>query len=259
LKQQGILKQQRANAPDWLVARPIAHRGLHDKSQGRIENSIAAAEAAIAQNYAIECDVQLSQDGEAIVFHDFTLDRLATAQGRVDAMTAAELQKVGYKDGTGTLPTLASFLSTLAGRTPLIVEIKSRFDGDPSLAQSAAALAAAYNGPVAIKSFDPDVLRVLRSASATCPIGIISEAHFDHEEWAYLSSAAKAALTDFSFYSEIQPDFLSWCAQDLPHAVPRLCREGIGMPVMAWTLRSPQECARIAAWTDQIIFEGFAP
>ncbi len=246
------------NAPDWLVARPIAHRGLHDKTRGCVENSIAAAEAAIAQNYAIECDVQISQDGEAIVFHDFTLDRLTMAHGRVDAMTAAELQRITYRDGTGTLPMLATFLATLAGRTPLIIELKSRFDSDSRLAQSTGALVAAYNGPAAIKSFDPDALRVLRSASAACPVGIISEAHYDHEEWAHLPPAKKAALMDFSFYSEIRPDFLSWCAHDLPHAVPRLCREAAGMPVMAWTLRSPQECARIAPWTDQIIFEGFA-
>jgi glycerophosphoryl diester phosphodiesterase len=140
----------------------------------------------------------------------------------------------------------------------LIIELKSRFDGDPRIAQSSGALVAAYTGPAAIKSFDPEPLHVLRSASLTCPIGIISEARYDHAEWAHLSSAKKAALIDFSFYSEIKPDFLSWCANDLPHAVPRLCREAAGMPVMAWTIRSPQECARIAPWTDQIIFEGFA-
>jgi glycerophosphoryl diester phosphodiesterase len=70
------------NAPAWLTARPIAHRGLHDRARGVIENSLAAADAAVAGAYAIECDVQISRDGEAIVFHDETLERLTTAQGR---------------------------------------------------------------------------------------------------------------------------------------------------------------------------------
>jgi glycerophosphoryl diester phosphodiesterase len=245
------------NIPDWLISRPIAHRGFHDKTQGRIENSLLAAEAAIAHNYAIECDVQITQDGEAIVFHDFTLDRLTNAHGRVDAMKASDLREIAYKDGAGTLPALAAFLSTIAGQTPLIVEIKSRFDGDPRLAERVAALVADYRGPLAVKSFDPGLLRILRRADSACPIGIISEAHYDHDEWSTLSATVKAALTDFSFYSDIKPDFLSWSARDLPHAIPRLCRDGIGMPVMAWTLRSAEERTRIAPFVDQIVFEGF--
>ncbi len=247
-----------SNPLDWLIARPIAHRGFHDKTKGRVENSIAAAEAAIAQNYAIECDVQISQDGEAIVFHDFTLERLAAAQGSVDGFTAEALQKIAYKDGEGTLPTLVSFLAAISGRTPLIVEIKSRFDGDHRLAARTAAVVAQYEGPVAVKSFDIDVLRVLRKEGLACPVGFVGQARYEHEEWTPLSDATKAVLTDFSFYPEIQPDFLSWCAQDLPHAVPHLCRNGMGMPVMTWTIRSPEERKRVSAYADQIIFEGFA-
>ncbi len=246
------------NAPDWLTARPIAHRGFHDKAKGRVENSIVAAEAAIAQNYAIECDVQISKDGEAIVFHDFSLDRLTLAQGSVDSFIAQELRKIAYKDGAGTLPTLTSFLASIAGRTPLIIEIKSRFDGDQTLAICTIAAVANYAGPVALKSFDIDVLRVIRKAAVACPVGFIGEAHYEHEEWAPLSDATKAVLTDFSFYPEIQPDFLSWSGRDLPHAVPRLCRDGIGMPVMTWTIRTPEDRLRVAPFVDQIIFEGFA-
>jgi glycerophosphoryl diester phosphodiesterase len=252
------LNTRHLNAPEWLVARPIAHRGLHDKSQGRVENSLAAAEAAIAQNYAIECDVQITQDGEAIVFHDFTLERLTPVGGSVNAMTAEALQKIAYRDGAGTLPTLETLLAAIAGRTPLIVEIKSRFDGDMRLAKRVATVVSNHSGPVAVKSFDVDVLRVLRAAALPCPIGFLGEAHYDHDEWAALSTATKSALMDFSFYAEIEPDFLSWSAHDLPHAVPSLCRDGIGMPVIAWTLRSAEERARIAPWVDQVIFEGFA-
>ncbi|MBV9286237.1 MAG: glycerophosphodiester phosphodiesterase, partial [Hyphomicrobiales bacterium] len=82
------------NAPDWLIARPIAHRGLHDVDQGVIENTLAAAEAAIAHGFAIECDVQLSRDRELFVFHDFTLDRLTDTKGALIEMSAPAIRRV---------------------------------------------------------------------------------------------------------------------------------------------------------------------
>ncbi len=66
---------------DWLTARPIAHRGYHDRAQRRIENTLPAAEAAIAHNFAIECDLQATADGRVVVFHDDVLDRLTEPTG----------------------------------------------------------------------------------------------------------------------------------------------------------------------------------
>src|SRR5712691_7403493 len=82
---------------DWLIARPVAHRGLHDANAGIIENTPSAFAAAIAANYAIECDLQLSADGEAMVHHDDTLGRLTEGSGRLDAMTAADLKRVPFR------------------------------------------------------------------------------------------------------------------------------------------------------------------
>ena len=87
----------------WLVARPIAHRGLHDAAKGIVENSLAAARAAVLRNYAIECDVQLSADGEAVVFHDDTLDRLTDARGRLCAKPLAELTRLTLRGSSETL------------------------------------------------------------------------------------------------------------------------------------------------------------
>jgi len=246
------------HAPDWLIARPIAHRGLHDARQGRIENSLAAAEAASAAHYAIECDVQITKDGDALVFHDFQLDRLTQAKGKVADLNIEALRPLAYRNGDGTLPSLAEFLQKIAGRTPLIIEIKSLFDGDLRLAQRVAALLANYDGPVAVKCFDPAVLVKLRALKLTCPIGFLGEAHYDHEEWAILSPDIKQGLIDFAFFDGVRPDFISWYASDLPHAAPRLCRSGLGLPVMTWTIRSPEARARVSAHADQIVFEGFA-
>src|SRR5436190_10793123 len=122
---------------DWLVARPIAHRGLHAKSKGIIENTAGAFEAAIKGNYAIECDVQLTADGEAIVFHDDELDRLTEAKGPLKALTATDLKKLKLNATSDRMQTLAELLEQVDRRTTLVIELKSLWDGDAALAKRA--------------------------------------------------------------------------------------------------------------------------
>src|ERR1700749_1356030 len=117
-------------APDWLTARPVAHRGLHDAARGIIENMPAAAEGAIAGNFAIECDIQLSADGEAMVHHDGALGRLTEGSGALLGKTAAGLKQVAFRDTVDRMMTLADLCALVAGRVPLLIEVKSRFDGD---------------------------------------------------------------------------------------------------------------------------------
>ena len=246
------------NAPAWLTARPIAHRGLHDKAAGVMENTPAAALAAIAGSYAIECDVQLSADGEAMVFHDETLERLTQASGPVGERTAAEIAALPFRIGAGRMATLAQYLSLIAGRAPLICEIKSRFDGDRRLAERALAVGADYAGPLAFKSFDPLVIAHLRQRRARQPLGIVAERRYDDPEWDFLGGERKFSLANFLHYPDTRPDFLSFWVEDLPAAVPLLCRAGMGLPVMSWTVRTPAQRARAGLWADQIVFEGFA-
>ena len=248
------------NAPDWLTARPIAHRALHSKQSGLVENTPAAAAAAIAKNYAIECDIQRTKDGEAVVFHDFTLDRLMRTEGRVDAFRADDLGQLTYKDCDQRIVSLPDFLARIGGRTPVIVEIKSRYDGDMRLADRAMAAVAAYAGPACLKSFDPAVLVHLRGAAAVCPLGLVAQARYDTSaEWAGLPQDRCASFADLRDFPLARPDFLSWSFADLPHAVPMLCRKGIGMPVMTWTVRSREALIHGKLWADQIIFEDFEP
>ncbi|HUZ91583.1 MAG TPA: glycerophosphodiester phosphodiesterase family protein [Methylocella sp.] len=253
------MKRRPINAPDWLTARPIAHRSLHSKQFGLIENTPAAAAAAIAKNYAIECDIQCTKDGEAVVFHDFTLDRLMRTEGRVDAFTAHELGRLAYKESDQRIVSLADFLARVGGRTPVIISIKSRCNGDMRVADRALATVDAYSGPVCLKSFDPAVLVHLRGTGAACPVGLVAQAHYAEEEWTNLSQERRAAFVDRRDFPLARPDFLSWNLGDLPHAVPMLCRAGVGMPVMTWTVRSQEDVMRGRAWADQIVFEGFEP
>ncbi|RBP16798.1 glycerophosphoryl diester phosphodiesterase [Roseiarcus fermentans] len=253
------------NAPDWLVARPIAHRGLHDAARGVIENTLAAAEAAAAATFAIECDVQLSRDETVFVFHDDTLDRLTDATGALTDKSAAEIRSariVGAADGRA-IPTLAEFLALVAGRVAIVCELKSRFDGDWRLGDRVADLAATYDGALALKSFDPDLVAYLRlkhprlgPPGRPCPIGVVAEACYDDPSWAFLTPEQKRACETFDHRARSEPDFLSWNVDDLPHKTPFFEKQLFGLPVMTWTVRTDAQRAAARKWADQIVFEG---
>ena len=242
---------------DWLVARPIAHRGWH--GDGRPENSLAAAKAAIAAGYAIECDIQRTADGEAAVFHDDTLARLTGSNGRIGDYTLAALGGLTLAGSGERIPTLTDLLGLIAGRVPLVCEIKSGFDGDARLALRAAEIAAAYDGPLAFKSFDPDVVAFLRAAACPRPLGVVAEADYGDPYFARLTPAQKQDCAAFLHVDRTAPDFLSWSVDDLPHAVPILMRALGRKPVMAWTVRQPAQWATAKLYADQAVFEGEAP
>lgn len=248
------------SSPAWLTARPIAHRGLHDRAAGIPENTIAAARAAIAGNFAIECDVQASADGEAVVFHDAALGRLCGRPDPVSNLTAEALARLPVAGSSETIPTLARFLAAVRGQVPLVVEIKSRFDGDLALLDRVCALAADYAGPLALKSFDPRVVAALRGrVPASIPRGIVAESSQDDPAYAALPESERRSLAHLLHVSETRPDFLSWRVDDLPNAATHLARHYGGLPVMAWTVRAPDQRARAEAHADQMVFEGFVP
>ena len=139
-------------ALDWLTARPIAHRGLHDAANGVIENTAAAVRAAIDAGYGIEVDLQVSVDGEAMVHHDDVLGRLTEGEGRLDQLTAAELKRIAFRGVDARMLTLGELCDLVDGRTALLLELKSRFDGDNRLGARVAAVAGRYRGPVFTKN-----------------------------------------------------------------------------------------------------------
>ncbi|WP_336812976.1 glycerophosphodiester phosphodiesterase family protein [Bosea sp. MMO-172] len=251
-----------AGRPDlgWLVARPIAHRGLHDLAAGVIENSPSAATAAIAGGFGIECDVQLTADGEAVVFHDFVLDRLTGATGAVVSRKAAELGAITLKGSSDPILTLSAFLDLIGGRVPLVIEIKSRFDGDLTLTKRTVEVVAGYKGhPIVIKSFDPDIVTALRELAPEIPRGIVAMNAYDYGDYVSLSPERKHALANLLHFTESRPDFISWKVTDLESAAPYLCRNALGLPLMSWTVRTSEERQRAAAMADQMVFEGFRP
>ena len=251
------------NAPAWLTERPIAHRGLHDAAEGVIENTARAALAAVEAGFAIECDVQMSADGEVFVFHDEALDRLTNSSGALVDKRAAEIAEARIK-GSGERPlTFAEFLGLVAGRTPVICELKSRFDGDWRIGDRIALLAEFYRGPLALKSFDPTLVAYLRlrwprlgPPGRLCPVGIVAEASYDGPGWDFLTEEQKRECASFDHRARSEPDFLSWNVDDLPHKTPFFEKEFYGLPVMAWTVRTAAHREAARKWADQIVFEG---
>ena len=254
---------RRLNAPAWLTDRPIAHRGLHDAAQGVIENTAGAALAAIDAGFAIECDVQMSADGEVFIFHDDALDRLTECTGALINKSAAEIADARIKGSGERPPTFTEFLSLVAGRTPVICELKSRFDGDWRIGDRIAAIAASYEGPLAFKSFDPTLVAYLRlrwprlgPPGRPCPVGVVAEASYDGPAWDFLTEEQKRECESFDHRGRSEPDFLSWNVDDLPHKTPFFEKELYHLPVMAWTVRTAAQRAAADKWADQIVFEG---
>src|SRR5579862_8305737 len=177
-------------APDWLTARPVAHRGLHDRSKGIIENMPGAALAAINGNFAIECDIQLTADGEAMVHHDDALGRLTEGSGALLDKTAAELKAVKFKGTSEHMMSLSDLCALVAGQAPLVIEVKSHFDGDRKLVRRMAEVLATYSGPVVGMSFDPDQVLALREIMPNLPRGITAQRTYDDDgSWAKLTPA----------------------------------------------------------------------
>jgi glycerophosphoryl diester phosphodiesterase len=244
---------------DWLTARPVAHRGLHDAAAGVIENTPMAFEAAIAGSYAIECDLQVTADGEAMVHHDAALGRLTDGAGELRAMAAAELRHVPFRATGDRMITLGELCELVGGRVPLVIELKSRFDGDSALATRVAEVLHAYAGPAAVMSFDPLQIEALRAWAPDLPRGIVAERWYDDPGWAPLSSAQKFALGNLLHMPRTRPHFIAYDIDGLPAAAPLIARYVFGLPLLTWTVRNAEQRQRAGRWASQMIFEGFRP
>ncbi|MVA97899.1 glycerophosphodiester phosphodiesterase [Nitratireductor sp. CAU 1489] len=231
----------------WLTARPIAHRGLHDLNRMRWENTLPAFEAACAKGYAIECDVRLSADGVAVVFHDAELDRLTGRPGLVHHHTAAELGAMRVGETDARVPSLSETLACVAGRVPLVIELKGTEGADAGLVRAVGRDLAAYSGRAAIMSFDPWLVRRFSADAAGIPAGLTA-----------MGTEIEQLENHFSMLAH-GIDFVSYGVSDLPNPFVAFVRERLGMPVITWTVRTPDDIARTVAFADQMTFEGFEP
>ena len=246
-------------APDWLTARPVAHRGLHDRARGIVENMPGAALAAIDGNFGIECDIQLTADGEAMVHHDDALGRLTDGSGALLGMSSQALKTVSFKDTPEKMMSLLDLCALVKGRVPIVIEVKSHFDGDRKLVKRMAEVLANYSGPVAGMSFDPDQVKALRETMPELPRGIVAQRVYTEADWPEATVAQRNGMLHLKHAFRTRPHFVAYWVNDLPAPAPWIARHVFGLPLLTWTVRTPEQRERAARYADQMIFEGFRP
>ena len=246
-------------APPWLTARPVAHRGLHDRARGIVENTHSSAAAAAAAGFGIEVDLQLTSDGEAMVHHDDELGRLTVGSGKLVEMTAAQLKQVAYRDTADAMMTLSDLCTLVAGRVPLVLEVKSRFDGDRKLVARMAQVLSAYAGPAVAMSFDPDQVMALRETMPQLVRGIVAERRYTEADWPEASPTQRRDMTHLRHALRSRPQFVAYWVNELPAVAPWIAHHIFGLPLLTWTVRTPEQRQRAARYADQMIFEGFVP
>lgn len=246
-------------APDWLTARPIAHRGLHDHTRGIVENMPEAIWAAIAGNFNIEVDIQLTADGEAMVHHDDELGRLTEGSGALRTQTVAELKRVVFKNTSERMMSLAELCAMVGGRVPLLIEVKSHFDSSTRLVRRMTDVLSGYDGPAAAMSFDPNQVMAMRELMPSRPRGIVAERHYAKADWPKTTSLQRAAMTDLRHAFRTRPHFVAYDVNELPALAPWITKNIFRCPLLTWTVSTEEQRARAARYADQMIFEGFYP
>lgn len=243
---------------DWLTARPVAHRGYHDRARGRVENTLPSITAAVRHGFAIEIDLQLTADGQVVAFHDETLDRLSERSGRIDQLTLAVVRTTRLRDCNERIPTLDEILEEVAGRVALFLELKSNWTGERRLERIVATILAGYAGPVAVMSFDPRAVSALRHLAPHLPRGLVAGQFVSTDEHP-LPPNHRLAYRHLLHAGLCWPNFIAYEVHALPAAAPLMIRHAFGLPLLTWTVRTEVDREVAEHWADQIIFEGFDP
>ena len=245
--------------PAAYLDRPFAHRGLHDRSIGVVENSRAAIMAAVEAGYGVEMDIQMSADGEAMVFHDYKMERLTGLDGFARTRSAQELSLIKLKDSDEGVPTLAEVLALVDGRAPLLIEIKDQHLAlgpvDGRVEARVADLLAGYSGPLALMSFNPHSVARCRDLAPSIPRGRVTT-DFRVEDWAHVPAERRADLAEMNDLESLGASFISHQHDVLGDDAVKAVKAK-GVPVTCWTIRSPEDEAAARRVADNITFEGY--
>jgi len=243
--------------PASFLDRPLAHRALHDAHVA--ENSMGAIKAAVAAGYGIEIDIQRSRDDVAMVFHDYDLARLTGTKGPIGQRSAADLSAIQLSGGGGPVPTLAGVLDEVAGQVPLLIEIKDQDGGlGPHVGPLERAVCAAlegYAGDVALMSFNPHSVAACAEFAPDIPRGLTT-CPYPAEDWPTVPTAVREAQRAIPDFDRVGACFISHQQDDLasPHVAALKSR---GVPILCWTIRSPDMEAEARKIADNVTFEGY--
>lgn len=227
----------------------IAHRGLHNAKEGIPENSIHAFIEAVVNGYAIENDIHVTADGEVVVFHDNTLDRMCGVSGKIEEMTLAELRKLRLLDTNERIPTLKECLEVIDGRVPLLIEFKCETLNCNKLCEAANKILSEYKGVYFIQSFNPSVVYWYKKHNKNVLRGQLAY-HYKGK------SLLKHTINNFWVNFLVKPDFVAYdqkYANDFRFKLQKL----FGALPIAWTFRSEDELNRGRVKVKSYIFENF--
>jgi glycerophosphoryl diester phosphodiesterase len=239
------------------LVRPMAHRGLHVRETGVIENTAGAFAAAIAKGYGIECDLQAARYFEPVVFHDQRLERLTEGRGLVKNVNASELRRLAMHGTSDRILKLTELLELVGGRVPLLIEIKSDWQDGHAFEHVIAARLRDYKGPYGLMSFDPRRVVPFGNLLPGVPRGIVAggireDSHMP--AWIKRWQASDLWQNDL-----VTPDFVAYFVGGLAAAAKALEARPKGMPLFTWTVRTDADRFMARRYADAMIFEGFEP
>ncbi len=234
----------------WLVEEPIAHRGLHDKSHP--ENSLSAFEKAINAGYPIELDVQMIADGTVVVFHDESLSRLTDNDGYIRFLNKSDLDLLTLSGSKEKIPTLEEALAFIAGRVPILIEIKNQGKVG-EFEKKVIQILSKYNGQFAVMSFNPFVLQYFYKHAPSIPRGQLA-GFLSNQKMTFFKRYAMKKMVGNKKISH--PDFIAYEAKHLPN---RFVKKFKQLPLLAWTVKSQSEYLKVVKYCDNVIFEDFEP
>ena len=231
----------------------FAHRGLH--GNGAAENSMTAFTRARDLGYGIELDIRLAKDGQLVVFHDATLERVCGVEGRVVDKTVRELAEMPLLNTKDTVPTLREVLDLIDGAVPLLIEIKEEA-GETAVAERFLEEIKGYTGEFIVESFNPFSLRVVKKARKDIIIGILSAEYMKDER--FKGKFLYRMLQNLQFNFLMRPHFISYDKDGYANWGLRYVRRNYKTPLIAWTVTSPEEEREaLLHGFDTVIFENY--
>ncbi len=249
-----VLVRPRGKRPeDPSLLGDYAHRGLH--GNGVPENSLAAFALACEAGYGIELDVQLSRDGEIMVFHDYTLERMTGDPRKLSELSAAALGELHLAGTKETIPSLAQVLRLVDGRVPLLIELKGE-DLNTALAPKLAAMLGDYSGPYCIESFNPLLLRDIQKHLPQAYCGLLYTNVVRDKKKASLINILLSAM---ALNVLCRPQFIAFNEADR-HSLPVRLTTGLyHAPKFVWTVRSEASLNMAHQCGECPIFEHVRP
>ncbi len=229
-----------------------AHRGLHNAT--RAENSLSAFAAAVDAGYGIELDVRLSKDGELVVFHDDTLDRVTEGEGRIDKKTLRELKELHLLGTDDTVPTFSEVLALVDGKVPLLVELKE----EPfkyGVTEKCVEILKEYKGEFIVESFNPLALWKFKKLMPGVLRGVLSDHFFAQQKY---KKPMYFILQMFMLNFLASPDFIAFNHERYNSLGFKIQKNVFRPALFAWTVRSSdaEKLARKRGF-DSVIFENY--